>query len=50
MDLGFDTFIFWPTTAPLSQLETFAGEVVPAVRERVRDRRAAQAATGMAEG
>ena len=50
VDLGFDTFIFWPTTAPLSQLERFAREVVPAVRERVLDRRAAPAATGMAEG
>ncbi len=50
LDLGFDTFIFWPTSAPLSQLERFAREVVPAVRERVRDRRATPAAAGMAEG
>ncbi|SPL99717.1 similar to Coenzyme F420-dependent N5 N10-methylene tetrahydromethanopterin reductase and related flavin-dependent oxidoreductase [[Actinomadura] parvosata subsp. kistnae] len=34
-ELGFDTFVFWPMTAPLSQLEVFAAEVVPAVRERV---------------
>ena len=39
VDLGFDTFIFWPRTAPLSQLEVFAGEVVPAVRQRVSERR-----------
>ena len=39
LDLGFDTFIFWPMTAPLAQLETFATEVVPAVRQRVSDRR-----------
>jgi hypothetical protein len=29
IELGFDTFIFWPTLAPLSQLETFANEVMP---------------------
>jgi alkanesulfonate monooxygenase SsuD/methylene tetrahydromethanopterin reductase-like flavin-dependent oxidoreductase (luciferase family) len=40
VDLGFDTFIFWPMTAPVAQLETFAREVVPAVRERVAERRA----------
>ncbi len=40
VDLGFDTFIFWPNAAPHSQLATFAEEVVPAVRERVSDRRA----------
>lgn len=34
-DLGFDTFIFWPMTDPESQLETFARDVVPGVRERV---------------
>jgi alkanesulfonate monooxygenase SsuD/methylene tetrahydromethanopterin reductase-like flavin-dependent oxidoreductase (luciferase family) len=40
VDLGFDTFIFWPRTEPLAQLELFASEVVPAVRERVSERRA----------
>jgi alkanesulfonate monooxygenase SsuD/methylene tetrahydromethanopterin reductase-like flavin-dependent oxidoreductase (luciferase family) len=40
VDLGFDTFIFWPNAAPHSQLATFVEEVVPAVRERVSDRRA----------
>jgi alkanesulfonate monooxygenase SsuD/methylene tetrahydromethanopterin reductase-like flavin-dependent oxidoreductase (luciferase family) len=44
VDLGFDTFIFWPNAAPHSQLATFAGEVVPAVRERVSDRRATRPA------
>ena len=39
VDLGLDTFIFWPTTAPLAQLEVFVGEVVPAVRQRVSARR-----------
>jgi alkanesulfonate monooxygenase SsuD/methylene tetrahydromethanopterin reductase-like flavin-dependent oxidoreductase (luciferase family) len=35
VDLGFDTFIFWPVTAQRAQLDVFASEVVPAVRERV---------------
>jgi alkanesulfonate monooxygenase SsuD/methylene tetrahydromethanopterin reductase-like flavin-dependent oxidoreductase (luciferase family) len=35
VDLGFDTFIFWPATDPQSQLATFVADVVPAVRERV---------------
>jgi alkanesulfonate monooxygenase SsuD/methylene tetrahydromethanopterin reductase-like flavin-dependent oxidoreductase (luciferase family) len=39
VDLGFDTFVFWPTTAPLAQLELFAAEVVPGVRQRVSERR-----------
>ena len=39
VDLGLDTFIFWPTTAPRAQLDVFVGEVVPAVRERVSARR-----------
>jgi alkanesulfonate monooxygenase SsuD/methylene tetrahydromethanopterin reductase-like flavin-dependent oxidoreductase (luciferase family) len=50
-DLGFDTFMFWPNAAPHSQLATFAGEVVPAVRERVSDRRATRpAAAALTEG
>ena len=40
VDLGFDTFIFWPMTEPVAQLEVFAHDVVPAVRERVAERRA----------
>jgi alkanesulfonate monooxygenase SsuD/methylene tetrahydromethanopterin reductase-like flavin-dependent oxidoreductase (luciferase family) len=31
-DLGFDTFIFWPTDDPLEQLDRFTREVVPALR------------------
>lgn len=42
VDLGLDTFIFWPTTAPLDQLEVFVGEVVPAVRQAVSARRSQQ--------
>jgi len=41
LDLGFDTFIFWPAgDDELPQLERFAQEVVPAVRERVGAARA----------
>lgn len=39
VDLGLDTFIFWPITAPRAQLETFATEVIPQVRRRVSERR-----------
>jgi alkanesulfonate monooxygenase SsuD/methylene tetrahydromethanopterin reductase-like flavin-dependent oxidoreductase (luciferase family) len=39
VELGFDTFIFWPMTAPVAQLEMFARDIVPAVRERVAERR-----------
>ncbi|MEV5149085.1 LLM class flavin-dependent oxidoreductase [Streptomyces sp. NPDC052727] len=35
VELGFDTFVFWPAADPQQQLTLFAGEVVPAVRERV---------------
>ena len=35
-------FIFWPITEPLTQLEVFAREVVPAVRGRVAERRGAR--------
>jgi alkanesulfonate monooxygenase SsuD/methylene tetrahydromethanopterin reductase-like flavin-dependent oxidoreductase (luciferase family) len=31
-ELGFDTFIFWPTDDQLAQLERFVNEVVPGVR------------------
>jgi len=39
IELGLDTFIFWPTTAPMAQLEGFATQVVPGVRQRVSERR-----------
>ena len=42
VDLGFDTFVFWPTRAPLAQLEVFATEVVPGARQRVSERRGQQ--------
>jgi hypothetical protein len=39
LDLGFDTFIFWPTTSALDQLTRFAGEVVPQTRKRIQEGR-----------
>jgi alkanesulfonate monooxygenase SsuD/methylene tetrahydromethanopterin reductase-like flavin-dependent oxidoreductase (luciferase family) len=39
LELGFDTFIFWPTTDPAGQLEIFASEVMPAVRANVDEAR-----------
>jgi hypothetical protein len=39
VDLGLDTFIFWPMTQPLAQLDVFAREVIPTVRQRVNERR-----------
>jgi hypothetical protein len=35
--LGFDTFVFWPSTDPEQQLALFAAEVAPAVTERVAE-------------
>jgi alkanesulfonate monooxygenase SsuD/methylene tetrahydromethanopterin reductase-like flavin-dependent oxidoreductase (luciferase family) len=32
-ELGFDSFVFWPSEDPLRQLERFAQEVAPGVRE-----------------
>jgi alkanesulfonate monooxygenase SsuD/methylene tetrahydromethanopterin reductase-like flavin-dependent oxidoreductase (luciferase family) len=41
-ELGFDTFIFWPTGGdPVAQLERFAADVVPRVREVVARERGA---------
>jgi hypothetical protein len=34
-----DTFIYWPSGDRERQVEIFAGEVVPAVREAVRSGR-----------
>jgi alkanesulfonate monooxygenase SsuD/methylene tetrahydromethanopterin reductase-like flavin-dependent oxidoreductase (luciferase family) len=39
VELGFDTFVFWPTSAPRAQLEAFAKEAVPGVRQHVSERR-----------
>ncbi len=35
LELGFDTFVFWPGDAEVGQIERFANEVVPEVREAV---------------
>ncbi|MEV7239170.1 LLM class flavin-dependent oxidoreductase [Streptomyces sp. NPDC051020] len=35
LELGFDTFVFWPAADSERQLSLFTDEVVPAVRERV---------------
>jgi hypothetical protein len=34
-ELGFDTFVFWPHEDSVAQLEHFAREVAPGVREAV---------------
>ena len=39
LDLGFDTFVFWPVLDHRRQLELFASEVVPAVRGAVAEGR-----------
>jgi alkanesulfonate monooxygenase SsuD/methylene tetrahydromethanopterin reductase-like flavin-dependent oxidoreductase (luciferase family) len=39
LELGFDTFVFWPTAQPVDQLVLFAEEVVPAVRAAVASAR-----------
>jgi alkanesulfonate monooxygenase SsuD/methylene tetrahydromethanopterin reductase-like flavin-dependent oxidoreductase (luciferase family) len=35
VEIGMDTFIYWPADDRLRQMERFAAEVVPAVREQV---------------
>lgn len=44
LELGFDSFVFWPAASPVAQARRFADEVVPAVRARL------QAATAAVEG
>ncbi|MEV0033958.1 LLM class flavin-dependent oxidoreductase [Nocardia sp. NPDC050793] len=39
IELGFDTFIFWPVADAERQIGLFARDVVPAVRERVAEMR-----------
>jgi alkanesulfonate monooxygenase SsuD/methylene tetrahydromethanopterin reductase-like flavin-dependent oxidoreductase (luciferase family) len=41
VELGMDTFMFWPTSDPIRQVEIFASEVAPAVREAVASIRGA---------
>ena len=40
VEVGFDTFVYWPRGDPARQIELFAGEVAPGVREGVRKERA----------
>jgi alkanesulfonate monooxygenase SsuD/methylene tetrahydromethanopterin reductase-like flavin-dependent oxidoreductase (luciferase family) len=35
VETGMDTFVLWPTESPAGQLEAFAAEVAPALREAV---------------
>ena len=39
IELGMDTFIYWPSGDHVRQIEVFANEVVPAVREAVDEAR-----------
>jgi hypothetical protein len=39
LQLGFDTFVFWPAGDQERQATAFAAEVVPEVRRRVKDAR-----------
>lgn len=39
LEVGMDTFIYWPQEDPVRQVELFAAEVVPAVRESVEKER-----------
>ncbi|MGB3633380.1 MAG: LLM class flavin-dependent oxidoreductase [Rubrobacteraceae bacterium] len=40
-EIGFDTFIYWPQEDHVRQVELFAGEVAPGVREAVEKERGA---------
>ncbi len=42
LNLGMDTFIYWPAEDHVRQIERFAKEVAPAVRESVRKERSAR--------
>ena len=35
VETGVDTFVLWPSESPASQLQSFAAEVAPALREAV---------------
>jgi hypothetical protein len=39
LELGMDTFIYWPSEDHVLQIQAFASEVVPAVREAVEAER-----------
>ena len=35
VEIGIDTFIYWPATDPVRQIGLFAAEIVPAVQKQV---------------
>jgi hypothetical protein len=35
VEIGIDTFIYWPATDPVGQIGLFAAEIVPAVQKQV---------------
>ncbi len=37
-DLGIDGFVFWPPDSGTHQIDRFAAEIVPAVREQISSR------------
>jgi alkanesulfonate monooxygenase SsuD/methylene tetrahydromethanopterin reductase-like flavin-dependent oxidoreductase (luciferase family) len=47
-ELGFETLVFWPTADPSDQIERFAADVMPGVREAVTAWRPRTGATGRA--
>jgi alkanesulfonate monooxygenase SsuD/methylene tetrahydromethanopterin reductase-like flavin-dependent oxidoreductase (luciferase family) len=44
LEIGFDTFVFWPDDGAIDQIERFAREVAPGVREDVESARRRSAA------
>ncbi len=45
LEFGMDTFIYWPSDDHVRQIEVFAGEVAPAVREAVEKERTPRGTT-----
>jgi alkanesulfonate monooxygenase SsuD/methylene tetrahydromethanopterin reductase-like flavin-dependent oxidoreductase (luciferase family) len=50
LELGMDTFIYWPPEDHVRQIEFFANEVFPAVREAVARERAPKGDEGSGHG
>jgi alkanesulfonate monooxygenase SsuD/methylene tetrahydromethanopterin reductase-like flavin-dependent oxidoreductase (luciferase family) len=42
VETGMDTFVLWPSESPTEQLQTFADEIAPALRDAVAAHRAAR--------
>lgn len=45
LEFGMDTFVYWPSDDHVRQIEVFAGDVVPAVREAVEKERTTKGTT-----